>query len=191
MLDRIDCLKDQDNLNKINISLHCEHNKNYYFDEVFNTRDKYLKDKTVIYRLWTLQDKKLDKISTGIVERIIKHYKLNNDVVEKLYEENNVKIDSNLYVDKDNEFKWPSLSSSEESEGFCFSLKTQVAILVDGTVVPCCLDSNGDVFLGNIYKESFKSIIEGYKFTKLKKSFEDRKPSSELCRKCSFKNKFN
>ena len=93
-------------------------------------------------------------------------------------------------MDKDNEFIWPSLSN-KESNGYCFALKTQIAILVDGTVVPCCLDSNGEVPLGNIFTDSFKNIINSDRFNSIKKSFEDRKPIPELCKKCTFKNRFN
>lgn len=189
--EKIQLLLDKPNLNKLNISLHSENDKENYLDEIFEVRDKYLKDKTVIYRLWTLNNGKFDNNSQEIVEKIINHYKLSTDIVDNIHNKNNINIDKNLYIDKDNEFEWPSLNNNVESNGYCFALKTQIAILVDGTVVPCCLDSDGKIPLGNIYKESFKDIVEGEKFNTLKKSFEDRKPSSELCRKCTFKNKFN
>ena len=189
--DKINILVNKPNLNKINISLHSENNKPNYLEEIFEVRDNYLKDKTVIYRLWTLNNGKFDNNSQKIVEKIINHYNLSTDIVDNIYKKNNINIDNNLYIDKDNEFEWPTLNSDVESNGYCFALKTQIAILVDGTIVPCCLDSDGHIPLGNIYKESFKSIIEGDKFITLKKSFEARHPSSELCRKCTFKNKFN
>ena len=61
------------------------------------------------------------------------------------------------------------------------------AILVDGTVVPCCLDSNGIIDLGNIYKESIEEIQNKERYQKLKKSFQDRKPEEKLCQSCTFK----
>ena len=70
------------------------------------------------------------------------------------------------------------------------ALKTQIAILVDGTVVPCCLDCNGKIPLGNIYEESFETIINGKNCLDLRKSFQDRKPIATLCQKCSYKNRF-
>lgn len=191
LLEKIDKISKHNNINKINISLHCEHNKDNYLEDIFNARDNYLLDKTIIYRLWTLNKNKLDKNSVEIVDKLKERYNLSTEIVEKIYNESNIKIDNNLYVDKDNEFEWPTLDSKEESNGYCFALKTQIAILLDGTVVPCCLDSDGKVPLGNIYEESFKSIVEGEKVKQLKKSFEDRKPCAELCKKCTFKNKFN
>ena len=108
--------------------------------------------------------------------------------MEKLQNENNVKISSTIYVDKDNEFIWPEITN-HKSCGYCHALKTQIAILVDGTVVPCCLDSNGIIDLGNIYQESLEEIQNKERYQKLKKSFQDRKPSEELCRSCTFKEK--
>ncbi len=190
LLDKIEILKDKDNLHKINISLHCENNKDNYLENIFTARDNYLKNKTVIYRLWTLKNHRFDKKSEEIVRKIATHYKLSTDVVDKIYKEKNIKIGTNLYIDKDNEFIWPNTFSNMETDGYCYALKTQIAILVDGTVVPCCLDSDGKVPLGNIYQESFQDIINGKEFQNLKKSFTDRKPCTELCRKCSFKNRF-
>ena len=90
-------------------------------------------------------------------------------------------------MDKDNEFEWPSISGDKNLNGFCMALKTQVAILVDGIVVPCCLDSNASIPLGNIYKESLKDILEGERSVRLRKSFQDRKPCEQLCRNCTYK----
>lgn len=82
-----------------------------------------------------------------------------------------------------------TLITNHKSCGYCHALKTQIAILVDGTVVPCCLDSNGIIDLGNIYQESLEEIQNKERYQKLKKSFQDRKPSEELCRSCTFKEK--
>ena len=170
----VDKLKDCKALHKINFSLHCEQNNRAYEEELFQNVEKLSSDTVIIYRLWTLKDNKLDKKST--------------ETVEKLQNENNVKISSTIYVDKDNEFKWPEITN-HKSCGYCHALKTQIAILVDGTVVPCCLDSNGIIDLGNIYQESLEEIQNKERYQKLKKSFQDRKPSEELCRSCTFKEK--
>ena len=106
--------------------------------------------------------------------------------VEKLQNENNVKISSTIYVDKDNEFIWPEITN-HKSCGYCHALKTQLAILSDGTVVPCCLDSNGIINLGNIFKKSIEEIQNTKRYQKLKKSFQDRKPIEKLCQSCTFK----
>lgn len=176
-------------LQKINFSLHSENNIPNYLEDIFNSVEN-LKDKTIIYRLWTLQNGKFDKKSTRTVEKIIDYYKLSERIVEKIYNENNVKITPTIYVDKDNEFVWPDDNKEETTNGFCMALKTQIAILVDGTVVPCCLDSNGKIPLGNIYQEPFESIVNSKRCQDLKKSFQDRKPCEKLCLRCTYKNRF-
>ena len=186
---RVEELAKCNSLQKINFSLHSENNIPNYLENIFSSVEK-IKDKTVIYRLWTLQDGKFDEKSTKTVEKIINYYKLSPETVEKIYQENNVKISSTIYVDKDNEFEWPDDKKNEYNNGFCMALKTQVAILVDGTVVPCCLDSNGKINLGNIYTDSFESIINSKKCLDLKKSFQDRKPCEKLCLNCTYKNRF-
>lgn len=177
------------NLNKINFSLHCENDNKNYFEDIFDNI-KYLKNTTIVYRLWTLKNNKLDKKSTEIVNKIKDYYKLSPEIVDKIKKEQNIKISSTIYVDKDNEFIWP-VENDYKSAGYCYALKTQIAILSDGTVVPCCLDSNGKIELGNIFNETLEDIINKDRYQSLKKSFQDRNPSENLCKSCTFKEKFS
>lgn len=176
-------------LHKINFSLHSENNIDNYCEEIFKNVEL-LKDKIIIYRLWTLKNNQLDSKSQEIVNKIRKYYNLPQETVDKIYTSNNIKIKSTRYVDKDNEFSWPEVTT-HKSNGYCYALKTQIGILVDGTVVPCCLDSNGVVNLGNIFKESLEEIINSEKYISLKKSFQDRKPCEKLCQSCTFKERLN
>ena len=93
-------------------------------------------------------------------------------------------------MDKDNEFIWPDINDNKNCNGFCQALKTQIGILSDGTVVPCCLDSEGNIKLGNIYKERLDDILKKDKVQNIKKSFQDRKPIEKLCLNCTYKNRF-
>ena len=174
------------NLNKINFSLHSENKKDNYLEDIFNHIKDLSNKTTVIYRLWTLKDNKLDEKSTKIVEKIKKYYDLSTETVEKIKNENNIKIYPQIYVDKDNEFEWPTINN-HNSCGYCYALKTQIGILVDGTVIPCCLDGDGVINLGNIFEESLEEIQKKERYQLLQKSFQDRNPSEELCKSCTFK----
>lgn len=185
---RVDDLKNSKALKKVNFSLHSENNYPNYFENIFQSVDKLPKDITVIYRLWTLSNSALDKKSTEIVEKLKDYYNLSPQIVDKLYKEQNVKISSNIYVDKDNEFIWPTVTE-EKSNGYCYALKTHLGILVDGTVVPCCLDASGIINLGNIYTDTLENIMTTERYRMLKKSFQDHKPSEALCASCTYKNK--
>ncbi len=182
-------LSECNSLRKINFSLHSENSLDNYCEEIFK-KVELLKDKIIIYRLWTLKNNQLDSKSQEIVNKIKKYYNLPQETVDKIYTSNNIKIKSTIYVDKDNEFSWPEVTT-HKSNGYCYALKTQIGILVDGTVVPCCLDSNGVVNLGNIFKESLEEIINSEKYISLKKSFQDRKPCEKLCQSCTFKERLN
>ena len=185
---RVDDLKNSKALKKVNFSLHSENNYPNYFENIFQSVDKLPKDITVIYRLWTLSNSTLDKKYTEIVEKLKDYYNLSPQIVDKLYKEQNVKISSNIYVDKDNEFIWPTVTE-EKSNGYCHALKTHLGILVDGTVVPCCLDASGIINLGSIYTDTLENIMTTERYRKLKKSFQDHKPSEALCASCTYKNK--
>lgn len=178
------------NLNKINFSLHCEQNNPNYLKEIFDNTKYLSKKTTIIYRLWTLKNNELNSNSHEIVEKIKEYYNLSTEIVDKIKNESNIKIYPQIYVDKNNEFVWPTINN-HKSCGYCHALSTHIAILVDGTVIPCCLDSNGIINLGNIYKDDLKNIINSNRYQKLLKSFRDRKPSEELCKSCTFKEKNN
>lgn len=172
---------------QINISLHSENQKEKYLEDIFKTVDN-LNDKIVVYRFWTMEDNILDKKSTEIVEKIKSYYHLSSEIVDKTKKENHIKIRDNLYIDKANEFIWPNIENNYINEkGYCYALKDQLAILVDGTVVPCCLDSNGVINLGNIYQNTLEEIINSNRYQEIKKGFLNRRVSEELCKHCSFK----
>ena len=106
------------NLNKINFSLHCENNKDNYLEDIFNNIKYLSPNTTVIYRLWTLKNNELDEKSTKIVDKIKEYYNLSLEIVDKIKNTNNIKISSTIYVDKDNEFIWPTINN-HKSDGFC------------------------------------------------------------------------
>jgi radical SAM protein with 4Fe4S-binding SPASM domain len=171
---------------QINISLHSENNMDDYL-EVINRNVEKLKEKIVILRYWILKDNKLDEKSTKIVENLKEHYKLSPDIVQKLEKEKHVKLRDNLYVDKAIEFVWPSLDNDYYNEnGSCRGTRDHIGILVDGTVIPCCLDSEGIINLGNIYKSDLNDIINSAIFMEMKKGFLNNKKICELCKKCNF-----
>ncbi len=184
----VEIINKHPSVKKLNISLHAEYKDSAIIEEILEESTKLREDIIVIFRLWTLKGKELDKKSTNIVERLKRKFNLSSDIVEKIKQEKNIKINERVFVDKEEEFTWPQ-KTSHKSCGYCMALKTQIAILVDGTVVPCCLDSNGVINLGNIYKESFESILSSPRLQALRSSFQDRKPSEELCQSCTFKEK--
>lgn len=175
-----------ENLNKINFSLHSENFIPNYYENIFQNIKYLSKKTTVIYRLWTLKNSELDEKSTKVVDKIKEYYQLSTNLVEKIKREKNIKISSTIYIDKANQFIWPQISQAK-SLGYCHGLKTHIAILVDGTIIPCCLDSNGVIDLGNIFSSNLSEIIKSKRYQDLQKSLQDRKPIEELCKSCTCK----
>lgn len=178
-------------IRQINLSVHSENKKENYLEEIFEVVDK-LKDKNVVYRFWTMEANNMSKESTDSVEKIINHYQLSPEIVEKLKKDTNIKINSHTYVNKANQFIWPDINNDYYKEtGYCYALKDQLAILVDGTVVPCCLDSNGIINLGNIYNNDLSEIIGSSRYQEMRIGFCNRKVTEELCKHCSYKERFD
>lgn len=104
-------------------------------------------------------------------------------------EDSNIKLSDNVFLEFDNEFIWPDLNNDYFSEdGSCLGCRSHIGILVDGTVIPCCLDSEGLINLGNIYKQNLDDIINSKKFIDLKNGFLNNKKNNKLCQKCNFYN---
>lgn len=187
---RVDTLQKFDKIRQINISLHSENNYKNYFENVFNSSDILSKKIPIVYRIWLLNNYELDKLSTEIVDKIIKHYHLDDSFKEKVLHEKNIKIKDNIYLDKDNEFIWPdNMEESDENHGSCLGTRSHIAILSNGDVVPCCLDSKGILKLGNIFEEDMEDILNSKLFKEINTGFKNNKLTCNLCKNCSFRKK--
>lgn len=97
----------------------------------------------------------------------------------------------NLYLERAQKFDWPDLSARESGAQFCYGLRDQLGVLCDGTVVPCCLDHEGDIALGNLFLQSLDEILASPRATALREGFSRRCPEEALCRRCGFAARFN
>lgn len=101
------------------------------------------------------------------------------------------KLGQRLYLEQAEKFDWPELEGPERTAGFCLGLRDQVAVLVDGTVTPCCLDHEGDIPLGNLLAEELDGILASPRARAICDGFSQRRPSEALCRRCGFAERFN
>lgn len=109
----------------------------------------------------------------------------------KICESGNTTLSPGLFLGKAARFTWPSMEEPRTQEPiFCHGLRSQMAVLSDGTVVPCCLDSRGDIALGNIFQTPLAQIMSGERAQALYKGFSARQPSEELCRRCGYAKRF-
>ena len=187
--EQLETLKKSKAVRQINFSIHSIlQNKNLnkqYLQNILQSAEK-LENTIISYRLWNLQNIKENDINTEIIKKIEEYYNLNN-LKQKLQESEFVQIKNNVYINQDIEFTWPDINKTPIIEkGKCLALKQQIAILVDGTVVPCCLDNDGNIPLGNILEETLEDILNKPNSIKIKNNFENRIITCKLCKTCGF-----
>ena len=152
-----------------------------YLNNIFNAVDKLIENKTYIsLRLW-VKTKYHDKIINLI------NQKYNCDIN---LDKGSYKINDYLFIDTFREFIWPDLNNNYYNEcGKCYGLIDHIGILVDGTVVPCCLDTLGTINLGNIYKDNLEEIMNNNRCLNMINGFKNNQKIEELCKHCNFLNK--
>lgn len=101
-----------------------------------------------------------------------------------------VRLASKVLLHFDRYFEWPSLDLPVIGDGFCHGLSSQIAILSDGRVVPCCLDAEGYIELGNIKETNLDKILSSKRAVAIREGFSSGKAVEELCQKCSYKERF-
>ena len=101
------------------------------------------------------------------------------------------RLRDHLYLERAGRFDWPDLSAGESGAQFCYGLRDQIGVLADGTLVPCCLDHEGDVPLGNLFAQPLEEILSSPRACAIREGFSRRIPAEELCRRCGFAARFN
>lgn len=181
-------------LHKVNISLHSfEANEGGSMTDYLTVCTDFAKlaaerGITVSLRLWNA-----DGETAGLHAR-------NPEILEHLHrafpapwEKNDrgSKLNEHIYLNCAERFDWPSLASENRGDDvFCYGLKDQIGILCDGTVVPCCLDSDGSITLGNLLSQSLEEILESPRVSAMIDGFRRRCASEELCRRCGYARRF-
>ncbi len=174
-------------LHKISISLHC-----YEANDIGISIDEYLKscfdfcresaDRGIIsvMRLWneggadTLNEKILNEMHTYFP-----------DEWKEIY--SGYKLCDKVFLEWGQKFDWPDVDAEYAGDTHsCYGLRDQIGVLSDGSVVPCCLDAEGRINLGNIFETDLDEILNSPRAKSLKESFEKRKITEVLCKHCGY-----
>ena len=101
------------------------------------------------------------------------------------------RIRNKLHLEYGERFEWPDMEKEDRgSEVYCYGLKDHFAVLCDGTVVPCCLDREGEIALGNIFEQTPVEILSSERANAIRIGFQCRTATEELCRKCGYARRF-
>ncbi|MDD3570819.1 MAG: SPASM domain-containing protein [Lachnospiraceae bacterium] len=188
-------IKDKPALRQINISLHSfEGEKEEYFQQyvenIFSfTRGIQKQGRVIIcLRLWNLNAEGTDSKNKIIKEKLEKEFNLKEDIEDGVTDRNGIKLAHNIYLQQEERFVWPKNGNQEIfTRGKCFGLKTHIGILCDGSVVPCCIDSEGSMILGNIKENSLEEILSTKRAEGIKEGFRQSKVVEHFCRTCGFR----
>ncbi|MDD5955153.1 MAG: SPASM domain-containing protein [Firmicutes bacterium] len=177
-------------LHKVNISLHA-----FEANELSMSFDEYLhrcfcfgkaaEGKVLIcYRLWNSGG--ADRLN-GQIKAALAEYFPGNWVQER----RGLRIGTRVYLEYGNKFDWPDLDAADGgAQGFCYGLRDQIGVLCDGTVVPCCLDHEGDLALGNLFRQDLEEILRSPRASAIYEGFSGRKAVEPLCRRCGYARRF-
>ncbi|MBE5950365.1 MAG: radical SAM protein [Lachnospiraceae bacterium] len=101
------------------------------------------------------------------------------------------RIRPKLHLEYGKRFKWPDTKAQEYgNDVFCYGLKDHFAILSDGAVIPCCLDREGVITLGNIFESSIEEILSSDRAKQMADGFKHREAVEDLCKKCGYARRF-
>ena len=185
---------------KVQLSLH-SHESNAsgllseYMDEVMRFSTQAAERGTcIVLRLWNQggRDQKNEEVMRLMERYVPKPWKERSD---------GYRLCDNLYLEFDRKFQWPSAENKESGEVkpepdasknvehqkpqlFCKALLKQIGVLADGSLVPCCLDHNGEAVMGNLFHQSLEEILASPRAQALIEGFKHHKASEPLCQNC-------
>ena len=173
-------------LHKVNISLHSfegdapeQHQR--YIEKIADFSEKANHDGTIIsLRLWNngYDDGKNQTTLALLKENLPGQWKENT---------RGYRIRDGLFLEWGDRFDWPDLNATDYGNRIaCYGLRDHFGILCDGTVVPCCLDSDGAIPLGNVFHQELTDILASPRATAIAEGFRCRTAVEELCRRCGY-----
>ncbi|MBN2722213.1 MAG: SPASM domain-containing protein [Campylobacterales bacterium] len=139
-------------------------------------------------RLWNMgEGKSEDEFNAKVFAKLSEFFGVKVDYVN---EGKGLRLASKILLHFDDYFEWPSLSNPIYGDGYCGGLDSHIAILSDGRVVPCCLDYQAVMELGNLRNQSLGEILSSSRACGIADGFKQNRAVEELCQKCSYKSRF-
>lgn len=189
-------------LRQINISLN-SFNKNSvsrtfeaYMEPILALCDEKLsrsEDFFINLRLWNLDDVHSEiHFNERLFALLETHFLLEKGMIASNISgsRQSIRLASKILLHFDRYFEWPHPENSTSSHGYCQGLSKQIAILADGRVVPCCLDSDGVMELGNLFETNLGKILTSERAVAIREGFARSVCTEELCQKCTYKERF-
>lgn len=177
-------------LHKVNISLHA-----FEANDLAVPFSEYLRGcfafgkaaeghKIIAYRLWNQGG--ADALNGEILDAMAEFFPR-----PWTRERRGTRVGQKVYLEYGDKFDWPDLTAADNGDRvFCYGLRDQLGVLCDGTVVPCCLDHEGDIALGNLFDTELDIILDSPRARAIYEGFSQGKAAEELCRRCGYATRF-
>ena len=186
---------------QINFSLHSyfdnfpDQDGSRYLQRIFEFTELAMKERPQLYlnyRLWNLQQPRRDAAANkSLLERVAERFEMTLPEVMDVRDRKSFRVKDRLYLHFDTEFIWPALDLPVLGErGTCYGLRSHFGVLVDGTVVPCCLDKEASIPLGNIKQTSVVDILSSPRATTMLRGFKEKRLVENLCQRCQYIERF-
>ena len=178
-------------LHKVSISLHSfekddENAQREYVRQTAEFADAAAKVGTLVsFRLW---NRGTDDGHNDLTESCLREF-LPGDWTEN---SRGYRIKDKIFLEWGDRFGWPDRAGEDLGERvFCYGLRDHFGILSDGTVVPCCLDSDGVIALGNVFTDDLTEILNAPRAKAMVEGFSQRKATESLCHRCPYARRFD
>ena len=176
---------------QVNISLHdAEENipkKKWseYILSMLEISKKLSAESYINFRLWNQTNEASNEFNQ-LCFRLIQDFFHLPDHFQLISEkERNITLSPKIYLQLAPRFEWTDTIEAEKKT--CYGLRDQIAILSDGNVVPCCIDADAHLLLGNIFSDKFSEILLSARSQRIRKGFEQHRAVEDWCRKCGFR----
>jgi sulfatase maturation enzyme AslB (radical SAM superfamily) len=187
---------------QVNFSLHSFHDNfgnkdpSVYLDRILAFTEKaflHRPDLYINYRLWNLKDPRHNSSENrSLLERVTRHFRVKMPTEIDVTNKKSYHLLNRLYLHFDTEFVWPSLDLPViGTKGTCYGLRSHFGILVDGTIVPCCLDKEASIPLGHISEMPLSDILNGTRAATMIAGFQKHKLVEDLCQRCRYIERFS
>ncbi len=193
LLKRNEAILLEQPVRQINISLHdaeeniAEGEWNNYLNNILHYATYAAANTYVNLRLWNGGVDASIAFSEYCKKHIATYFGLDADVFFKNEKDTGIKLTDHVFLQTAARFEWPGGDTMHnETAKTCYALLDQIAILVDGTIVPCCLDADGAMNLGNIFSDKLEDVLNSERAQKIRKGFINHKITEEFCKSCGF-----
>lgn len=180
-------------IRQINISLHdAEENIQpdkweEYLNSILDFSAQIANKTYVSLRLWNSTNKGSDEFNSLCLQKIASKFELDKVLLDQTANKKGLKLSNHVFLQRAPRFEWPEENNiNNEYKKTCYALRDHIAILADGDVVPCCLDADAHLKLGNIFTEKLANILDKERAKAIKKGFEEGKAVESFCTGCGF-----